>query len=226
MPELVEVTKNYTVYSLDEMLADKKLKEKLLKANEPDEWAIESDLKIEIEELYSQLEEKGFMNPNILYDISYCQGSGACFDCDDISLQKVLKDVYKDLGLTEEDYNIIVKLEEDDFIKYCTYTNSYANHYCHSKTRYIAEKYNYDYDDYPEYARSHWKNDNDEMDEVFGESGTIIRYLVEEYQDNCYKLYKQLQDRYEYMMSEEYISQDLRENGYNKFLENGTIFNY
>ena len=226
MPELVEVTKTYEIYSLDEMLADKELKKNLLKANEPDEWMIGSDLKIEVEEIYSKLESMGFIDPSINYDLSYCQGSGACFDCRVIKLSIVLKDIYKDLGLTEEDYNIIVKLDEDDWIYYHTRRNGYANHYSHSRTRYISEEHQYSYEDYPEYARDHWGNDYDKMDEIFGDSGTIIRYLSDKYQEICYDIiYRPLQKRYEYLTSEDGILEDIKNQGWNKFLKNGIVFN-
>lgn len=43
---------------------------------------------------YNTLEiiESGFNNPTIHYSLGYCQGSGACFDCDDFNFDLLLKD--------------------------------------------------------------------------------------------------------------------------------------
>ena len=64
------------------------------------------------------------------------------------------------------------------------------------------------------------------MDEIFGDTGTIIRYLSDKYQEICYDIiYRPLQKRYEYLTSEEGILEDIKNQGWNKFLKNGIVFN-
>ena len=39
------------------------------------------------------LADKGFLNPTVYYDLSCCQGSGACFVCSEFELNLLLEDL-------------------------------------------------------------------------------------------------------------------------------------
>ena len=98
---------------------------------------IEKNRDIEVElfnandETYTQpIHDAGFLNPVIYCDLSYCQGSGACFDCNEFDYDKLLKDWQH----THKKWIIdIIKSHYQGYIK----CNQYGYHYSHSKTRYF-----------------------------------------------------------------------------------------
>lgn len=78
-----------------------------------------------------ELVENGFKNPTIHYDLSYSQGSGACFDCNDFDFELLLKDwqhKHKKWII-----NILKNHYECEILK-----NQFGYHYSHSKTRYFT----------------------------------------------------------------------------------------
>lgn len=78
-----------------------------------------------------ELFENGFLSPSINYDLSYSQGSGACFDCSEFDFDLLLKDwkhKHKKWII-----NILKNHYECHIIK-----NNYGYHYSHSKTRYFT----------------------------------------------------------------------------------------
>lgn len=82
--------------------------------------------------------EAGFLNPTIHYDLSYSQGSGACFDCDEFDFDLLLKGwqyPHKKLILN------IIKTHYQGYIK----LNHYGYHYSHSNTRYFDLEANFNY---------------------------------------------------------------------------------
>lgn len=72
--------------------------------------------------------ESGFINAQPCYDLSYCQGSGACFDCNEFDFDKLLKD------WKHPHKNWIINIIKS----YCDYgirKNYFGYHYSHSNTR-------------------------------------------------------------------------------------------
>lgn len=77
-----------------------------------------------------EIVESGFNNPKIHYSLSYSQGDGACFDCNDFDFDLLLKDwqhKHKNWVIN------IIKSHCQGYIK----LNQYGYHYSHSKTRYF-----------------------------------------------------------------------------------------
>lgn len=142
-----------------------------------------------------ELFENGFLNPTIHYDLSYCQGSGACFDCNDFDFELLLKD------FECKHKNWII----DILNNYCEckiYKNSYGYHYSHSKTRYF-EINTYGVDrNYREYPR---------ILEIIRQVDCYIENLR-------YKLSESLTDRLyqelEFLRSDEQIADALIANEY------------
>ena len=74
--------------------------------------------------------ESGFFDAKPCYDLSYSQGSGACFNCDNFDFDLLLKDwQYKHKNWIIN----IIKQHCQGYIK----LNRYGYHYSHSKTRYF-----------------------------------------------------------------------------------------
>lgn len=85
-----------------------------------------------------QIWESGFIDAKPRYDLSYCQGSGACFDCNDFDIDLLLKDwehPHKNwiINIIKTHYQCYIKL------------NSYGYRYSHSKTRYFDLETNFNY---------------------------------------------------------------------------------
>ena len=82
--------------------------------------------------------ENGFNNPTIHYSLGYCQGDGACFDCNEFDFDLLLKDwQHKHKNWIID----IIKKHYQGYIK----KNNYGYHYSHSKTRYFDLEANFNY---------------------------------------------------------------------------------
>ena len=137
------------------------------------------------------IEDAGFNGPELQWDLSCSQGSGASFDCDSIDVSKALKDW---------DYHHkewIIKILEQFFIVK-TSRNSFATHYAHSKTRYIALMGCLP-DFYPI---------------IENKIGAAIKYIEKFRLSLCYDLYTSLQNEYDRLTSDEAIIETFELNGY------------
>lgn len=115
-------SKTITLYTLEEMLADEKLKANLLKANRESEQFIQIAMEDRVAELELDLEQQGFEKVKIYYDLSCSQGSGCCFDYEGINIFQIIRSFPE-------------QFKEDDTMYSKTQRNVFATHYCHSKTR-------------------------------------------------------------------------------------------
>lgn len=77
-----------------------------------------------------EITESGFNNPIIHYSLGYCQGDGACFDCNDFNFDLLLKD------WQHPHKNWIINIIKTHYQGYIIKTH-YANFYSHSRTRYF-----------------------------------------------------------------------------------------
>ena len=137
------------------------------------------------------IEEAGFNNPYLNWDLSCSQGSGASFDCDSIDVSKALKDW---------DYHhkkwVIQILEQFYTVKVSQ--NSFANHYVHEKTRYVSIK---------GYLPDFYSRIEDGIE-------VAIKYIERLRLDLCGDLYKSLQDEYDNLTSDEMVIETLEANEY------------
>lgn len=221
MPVHKTISKELTLYTLDEMLADEKLKKNVLDANREPFHVMDLVIKDRSDDLAEELEKKGFQEVEIYYDLSYCQGSGACFDFNGCNILKIasnynqlipyvenIKWLFKDWGFRGK---IGCSLNSYcDFIK--TRENSFANHYCHEKTRDI----DFDITLPPEKISSDDKLAIDEFQKAFEKL----------YRDICQDILKKLRAEEKYYQSDDYTKELLESNySYCYFYENGTICN-
>ena len=65
MPIHKQYTKELTLYTLEEMLADPQLKTNLLKANQESEQFLDISLQQDVEDIESELESKGFYDVKV-----------------------------------------------------------------------------------------------------------------------------------------------------------------
>ena len=123
------------------------------------------------------------------YDLSYCQGGGACFKCDDFDIDKLAKD-----------FKCKHKQWITDIIKqYCSITIERTNHhYSHEK---CMKAYVYNY-----LPGSHTR-----IDDIIEEFESYIEGLRCE--ASC-KIYRNLLNDYEYLQSDEAVKDTLLVNEY------------
>lgn len=77
-----------------------------------------------------EIHENGFLNPTIHYSLNYCQGDGACFDCNDFDFDLLLKD------WKHKHKKWIVEIIKSHYQGYIN-KNQFGYHYSHEKTRYF-----------------------------------------------------------------------------------------
>ncbi len=188
-------TKEYTVYDYNDLLANKELKERVLKEN----W----DINIEYIDWWigiydnwdSYLESLGFIHPQVEeFDI----GRGyATFSCKNI--------------------NLIELFDSNDFKEFI------GNQLTDKELKTLRELYNHGLIDNFSCERGYYNDLNPikhhKKLDIVDKFDMILHEFIEELHDELYNL---LRDEYTYLTSEEAILETLQINGY-EFLEDGTI---
>lgn len=137
------------------------------------------------------LEEQGFIDCNIFYDLSYSQGSGACFDCSSFNFDTLLSD----FNCKHKKWIInILKDGCDVGIK----KTSYSNHYSHEKTRYFELYF----------------NSYHECKHIHKLLAQLEEHIEQKRLEACIKLYGDLQKVYNFLTSDEAIEETLLANEY------------
>ena len=214
MPIHKQYTKELTLYTLEEMLADPQLKTNLLKANQESEQFLDISLQQDVEDIESELESKGFYDVKVYYDLSCSQGSGAYFTFDGVNVLKLMK---KEKSIYYSAYIIKYAFKDwgrklrqlDSYVGIRTIQNHWANHNCHSRC--VDIEFNYSNIDFTEkeYSKS-FKNFEADFNDL--------------YQDFCSNIYSKLQKSLEYFTSDEFLIEDLKaREEFTLFHENGTI---
>lgn len=177
----------------------KELQEKILNKHrdiETEYWGCHMD---EYDEYYIHtLEEQGFMNPKIRYDLSCCQGSGASFTCNNIDLDVLLKDVeipHKTAILDIINTYYGLKVEENSNWRYM-----------HKNTCSIT-------------TDTSLMRDLPLIEKAIDK---VIDIIEEKRLQACDTLYEQLEKDYEYLESDECVRETLIANEY-YFDEEGNI---
>ena len=118
-------TKTINLYQFHE-LTDEQQAKVLDKYRDWDDDIFESYVNDECNTL--EITESGFNNPKIHYSLSYSQGDGACFDCNDFDFDLLLKD------WQHKHKNWIINIIKN----YCEFgirKNQFGHYYSHSNTR-------------------------------------------------------------------------------------------
>ena len=104
------------------------------------DWLSNEEIIWEFSEAGNKIADAGFLNPDIYYEYSHCQGQGACFDCEIFNWELLLED----LDIPHKKF-FIKYLEEGTNISYgiARPNASFAYHYLHERCRkfYIDAQY-------------------------------------------------------------------------------------
>ena len=191
-------TKTINLYQFEE-ITDQEIKDRIIEKNRDINTEYDwSDFIIE--DAQEQLKEIGFMEPEIYFSGFHSQGDGLCFDCSYIDLLKVIPHIEKNFlkkhNITKNRLKII-----SEYCDFLIYKNSYANHYSHEKTHYIDISS----------ETSIFKGKYLKIEQIVD----YIKDCIEELRVSlCREYYKQLNDEYDYRMSDKSIEETLISNEY------------
>lgn len=147
-----------------------------------------------LEDWRERLAEKGFSDAEIWFSGFCSQGDGACFDAD----------VNLDVFLADNKFRHLRKVKDHIFVS--IKKNSYAFHYSHEKTRYV--------DCYIDGPATGATARLDALVEKLAETIESERYSL-----SC-EIYRDLEDSFDSMISDEAVKETLVENDY-EFYKDG-----
>lgn len=191
-----KVMKETEVFTFDEV-KDKALdKNRYINVEGIDWW------EFIIEDWTEKLAEKGFEDAEIHFRGFYSQGDEAVFDCKNFDIKKLLNLV----EIPEKRKKIILECDEKYCIGFEIYRKSFANLYYHENTRCLGW-----------YTSINLPPEYEDFIEEF------VTKLEEIRVELCEEIYSDLEDEYNYLLSDEKVEDTLKANEY-EFLADGTIY--
>lgn len=201
-----KVIKEYNVYNYEEL--SKEAKEKAFKLLE--EVIIDGRFSWLEEFLTDELREAYGIDGRISYDLSYSQGSGLSFDCDEFLTKKTI-DILKE-GLNEKESDILLKLWQEGSVNT---KNGGRYAYASGYQVYINEDMIEGIDPLKDIT-------SEEDKKLFNAFHVVRVKIIKLYLSICGELEKQGYKVYE--VSEEDVIEDCLNNDIT-FFEDGRIFN-
>lgn len=195
-------TKTYNIYNYKDLLQNEELKQIVLDKQAYINVDLTDWQDYIIEDWIEKLENIGFINPEINYTGFYSQGDGASFTCKEINIQQVAQQLNI---FTNRELNILKALQDNGYIEAAI--KRYNYHYSHEKS--IACEY-YDGD-----MKADWKYLQTIVNKFFN---NIDNFIIE----LSLSIYKDLQNEYEYLTSEQAILDTIEANDY-EFYETGDL---
>lgn len=162
-----------------------------------------------LEDNKAKLHEIGFEDSKIYYRGFWSQGDGACFECNNFNIEKLLKNDIMKKNLTEKNINLLIKLYDCGYFDIAIEKNSFGYHYDHEKARYIDISSNIL--DFKKHARIY------KILNTFEVCLENLRYNL-----SC-DIYSSLNREYEELQSDFSILEILEYNEY-EFNQDGTIY--
>lgn len=157
------------------------------------------------EGLTEKAKEAGFEVQDIYFSGFWSQGDGAMFTYKGFN-DNILKGFVAQLQLSEEDKQLILSQGV------VSGKGLHRGHYYHEKS---CDHYVYLESNDPDFEYA--------TDLIDGLDGAFENYVTEVYEDLCGQLYKDLEEYYNELTSDEYVGEMLIENEY-EFTEDGKIF--
>jgi hypothetical protein len=203
--------RTYTVYKFNELTKEQQVKAlnnyRYINTDYSD-WASPM-----LEGIQEKAEEAGFKIElrDIFYSISNSQGDGLCFDCKDFDLDKIVNwlELTKNRKFSHI-WRYIKKYNLTEVFLLSLHKNSYGYHYSHSKTRYFEI----------------------DLDMECGRNSEALNFIVDQimnndlllnaYRDFCNTAYRNLENYYSELNSDEMVKEALIANDYD-FTSEGEI---
>lgn len=185
------------VYTFEEV------REKAIEKNRDVNIDYESWSEPTLENEKQKLNNVGFLDSEIFFSGFWSQGDGACFDCSDFDIDKILVELEKRNKLTGKKCKLLNKIKDYIKIEIDT-TNTYYNH---EKTRKLFA--------YSENLKDCYSFINNLICD-FEKAAESLRLELSE------NIYKSLDNDYEYLTSDDAVKETLLLNEY-EFDSNGNI---
>ena len=206
------VTKEFTVYSVDDVLTMPELKEKVLENYRDFNVDFDDWHDFTLDNWKEKLESCGFYQPEINYSGFWNQGDGASFTCYRVDIPVFLEKFSDEIDLTEKQKKLLLALLKDYYV-FGFDVKRRTHHYCHENTVYVDSEdclYNF-----TGYNRLY----------TFLESAMqkIENAIAEKVIEFSCQIYRELEKEYYYLTSEEAVFESLRCNDY-EFTEDGKIY--
>ena len=206
------VTKNITVYSVDDVLGMPELKEVILEKYRDFNVTFDNWHDPIIEDWLETLENYGFISPEINYSGFCSQGDGASFTCGRVDLPLFLEKFGEEIGFTDKQKKLLLALMED-YVVFAFYVKRGSSRYYHEHTVFVAsDDHLYCFNGYNR-LQSFLTSAMETLENVIGEK--VVEFSR--------KIYRELEQEYEYLTSEEAIFENLAANEY-EFTEDGETF--
>ena len=181
------ITKTINLYKFEELTAEQQAK--VIEKNRYINSDITCNLSSWSDCFIQDLEDKGFLNPDINYSLGGCQGDGASFTCSELDYNLLLKD-YK--GKHKSWMKEILE-------HFGEITIERINHNYYHELTCRTEFYDRLPCDYPH---------------ILDELGEIVKYIEDIRKKACLELESQLQAEIDYLESNECIAETLIANEY------------
>lgn len=219
-------TITYDIYTFNEL--DKSAKEKALEQVREKHIihdVYEFMLPDTAENIAYELQALGFNDCEVYYGCSYCKGSGATIDFSSLDPEKLTYRAIKNAGLSEDikQYLQNIRQELKPLLAYKgeylldigQRKNSYANLYCHDKTRYVSIEYD---------NESKRDSVRDKYHQLVYRDGGIEDGLTEFTQGIGRAIYRELCDEIEYYWNDDNVIEYIEEHGAIEFNQDGSLY--
>jgi len=177
--------------------------------NVDDSWWYESTIDYHTDEL----QKMGFNKVDIYFSGFSSQGDGAVFECKSIDFDTILEKFIK------ENFRDIYDWYMDGLIEFGFSIHRGSSYYSHERTA----RFEVDYVEFV-YDGELTQKEYDDMKAPYQKRIDEFESWMEEWRyDYCHKIYKELENDYEYMTSDEAIKESLIDNEY-EFLADGSMY--
>jgi hypothetical protein len=201
-----------TVYNFNELSDEAKEKAINSFRNDPIDFEFEADSVMD--NWKERLQEIGFEDAEIQYSGFYHQGDGASF-VSDIDIHKVFNAMVQCDKINREKvllYNKVLYMDELKIVELLYMVYRIDSRYCHENTVAV--------DSDSEFYLNECPDAYDYFDKIFEQLRDDIQDYVHEL---CQEIFFDLRRSYEYIQSDEYISETICINEY-EFYEDGTMY--
>lgn len=201
-----------TIYTFDEL--DEKAKEKAINSFREDPIDFEFEADAVMEYWKDKLQEIGFEDAEIAYSGFYHQGEGASFTSD-INVPKVISSMIYCNEINSKRtllYDKLLKLDEIKVIELIYIVYRTSNHYSHEMTVSVDSDSDF------------YLNECPKAYDYFHDRFEELRDDIQEYMRSiCQSIFFDLRNSYEHIQSDEYISENIRNNEY-EFYADGIMY--
>lgn len=207
------VTKEFTVYSVDDVLNMPELKNKVFEKYYAFNVDFDGWHDFLLDEWKEKLESYGFYQPEINYSGFCRQGDGASFTCYRVDIPLFLENFGDEIGLTEKQKKLLLALMKD-YEVFGFAVKRRTHHYYHENTVYVDS----------EYCLYYFQQKTPRLASFLETTmQNVENAIAEKVIEFSRQIYRELEKEYDYLTSETAVFESLQANDC-EFTEDGKIF--